>query len=440
MAEAGLRMAMRPQTGSALEYVGRVRYVGMALAAVGALDEAVAEAIAGDFETAVAIRSREGRGNLVPHRIRPRTRGSQATATGTAGSVWAGQIGQMLRLRSEDMTADLWLLSLIRTATQTAFSVTGRIHRLGPRGSFGGFQGISAVDHQGRTYYVHYSGGVGVDQTVDGRLDLHPELPSGVPWVEFYVDSHQGAILRVDLTAGPTAGPVTVEPTGTFDAAGRLLDAVAEGLLVRPPSPDVIFESPDELVAGLEAAGALPPRSLAASRLAALCQQAGLDAGGRLAAELAAGERPAAELPESWTSVLAYLGRRHRPAVKPGIAPVTVVLPELNGIRFALAGLRSGAESTLLTVVGAGLPEMASGGSFGLHWYPWLPWSIRDSGGQWHVTELRAYESYGSEYTTLRLQLVPPLARSVTRLEVVVPGRGARVRASVPVDWMDGYE
>ena len=462
MAEAGLRRVIRPEQGDPLEYVRRVRYVGHALAAVGALDEATAETIAADLDAAIAIRSREGGGTLVPHWIRASAPGSRsalrrAMSAGTvsagtvsagtvsarmvsAGTVSARPLGRLLRMRGDDMSADLWLLSLVRTGTRSVFSVAGWFHAMDGNRPFGVFSGLRAADDRGRGYSVHYSGGIGVGQAADGWLHLNPALPDGVRWVEFYAPQDKVASVRVSIGAEPAAAPVAVEPAAMDTPAERLVNAVAEGLLARPPSPDFVVECPDELVAALEAAGALAPDSPAVSRLAALCEQTGLGVGPRLRAELASGLRPGAELPEPWASVQAYFGRRHRPGVKPGIAPVTAVLPDLDEVRLVLAGLRSGADGTLLTVVAVGLPGSGGMDPFHLGWHPWLPWWIKDSAGQWHATDIGGYDTEGREFASLQLRLHPPLARSVTRLEVFVTGRSARVRASVPVAWVDGYE
>jgi hypothetical protein len=65
MAEAGLRRVLGPDPGSSWEYLARVRYVAAALAMLGAVDQKVADAITSNLETALALRSREHRGNCI---------------------------------------------------------------------------------------------------------------------------------------------------------------------------------------------------------------------------------------------------------------------------------------------------------------------------------------------------------------------------------------
>jgi hypothetical protein len=190
----------------------------------------------------------------------------------------------------------------------------------------------------------------------------------------------------------------------------------------------------DDLAAALATAGALPPGSPAAGRLAALCQRAGAGTGQRLVAALEAGIVPAGELPAAWTSVLACFGRRHRPPGQQGVAPLAVVLPVLDGIRFVLTGVMSEADRTLLSVAALGLPRNDHRDEFTMPWIHWFPWWIRDNAGQWHLAELDSQRTEG-EFTVVLLRLVPPLPRSVTRLEVIVPGKAVQLRVTSPLTW-----
>jgi hypothetical protein len=454
MAEAALRHATGPHPDSVWQYLGRVRYVGAALVMLGILDEARAEGIADDLEAAVAIRSGQHQGSLVPHRIQPgpvqhypgtvqpgmaATAGPEASIPAETKPMRAVPVGQVFRLRNDDTSADLWLLSLIQTPVKTVLSVTGWVSQWSPGRPLARFGRIWAVDDHGRRHVAFYSGSIGLGQSVDGWLCLGTPLAADAHWIDLCADPADGALVRVDLEAG-AAGRVIVEPVEAVSPAERLLDAVAEGVLARLPGPGYVPESPDELVAALEAAGALAPDSPAASRLAGLCQRAGLDAEPGLVAAVAEGRRPAAELPAPWTSLLAYFGRRHRPAVKRGVAPTALILPELDGVRFILAGLRSVPDHTLLSVVALGLPSDGDRQPFGLPWIDWFPWWLRDGAGQWHLAVVESYDTEENGFVTLGLGVIPPLARPVAKVEVIVSGRAARLRATVGVNWVDDHD
>lgn len=451
MAEAALRRATGPQRDSVWQYLGRVRYVGAALVMLGILDEARAEGIADDLEAAVAIRSGQHQGSLVPHRLQQppvaylAATGPPGAAAGTAvraetEPMRATPAGRMFRLRNQDATADLWLLSVVQTPVKTVLCVTGWGSQWSQGRPLTRVGRVWAVDDRGRGYAAFYDGNVGQGQSVDGWLYLGTPLAADVRWFDLRNDPADDALARVDSAARTAPGRVVVEPAEAVSPAEWLLDAVAEGMLARLPESGYVPESPDELVAALEVAGALAPGSPAASRLAGLCQQAGLDTGHALVAAVVEGRRPAAELPTAWTSLLAYFGRRHRPTVKRGVAPLALVLPELDGIRFILAGLRSDSDHTLLSVVALGLPAEGARPPFALPWIPWFPWWIRDSAGQWHLAEVESYDIEENGFVTLGLGVIPPLGRPVTRLEVIVRGRSARVRATVEVNWVPRHD
>jgi hypothetical protein len=73
-----------------------------------------------------------------------------------------------------------------------------------------------------------------------------------------------------------------------------------------------------------------------------------------LAAALAAGGIAPIELPEPWHSILAYADDTNAAPGHSGFAPVTATLPELDGIRFVLDGLRSGPDHAYLRLVTCG--------------------------------------------------------------------------------------
>jgi hypothetical protein len=101
-------------------------------------------------------------------------------------------------------------------------------------------------------------------------------------------------------------------------------------------------------------------------QLAALCQRLG-------AARHGITVWPAADIPAEWASVVAH---RDAPAPAGGperFAPLAVVLPDVDGAWFALAGLSSAAGESHLHVVGIGLPPPA--GRFEYNWTAWSSWT-----------------------------------------------------------------
>lgn len=171
-------------------------------------------------------------------------------------------------------------------------------------------------------------------------------------------------------------------------------------------------------VAALAEAGGLPADSPLPGQLAALCEQLGVTGHGITAA-------PRYDLPESWRSVAAYhLGENPGAGTHAASAPVAVVLPELDGARFAVAGLHTGYGQTWLhvlaygTVAGGIDPRAATS------------WWLRDDTGQWHVAVVTAE---GENYR--QLLVVPPVTPGSTALDLVVAGQAARARAQLPLTW-----
>ncbi|HLX46738.1 MAG TPA: hypothetical protein VKS82_00215 [Streptosporangiaceae bacterium] len=449
LAEAELRQAVRWGAHLRGGYPGSLLHTAAALATVGALDDRVADAIVSDMDAALALRHPGGPAGVAAPRLRsmpmppkvpfppPARPASGGPVPPTpAGRLWAAPAGQMFRLHDEDTPANLWVLSVVGTPDSTWCAVGAMLQGRARHIPYGlRVPRLRALDDRGGQYGMHFSG-YSSETAASGWLSIHPPVPDDVRWIEFYghLDTPR---LRLDLAAPPTPAQVTVDPAGPASPGERLLDAIAAGMLTREADVN-LGNSLDTIVAALTAAHALPPGSLAPSRLATLCQRALLDAGPGLVAALEAGELPAAGLPEPWTSVLVHSVRRHRPAAKTGIAPLAVVLPELDGIRFVLAGLHSEPDHSLLSVVAQGLPQDDHGHKLGFQWSQWFPWWIRDSAGQWHVAQAGGYGLGGHELATLHLRVVPPLPRSVTRLDVIITGRAARVSATVPVVWPAG--
>jgi hypothetical protein len=456
MAEAELRRAQalprdaKPgphDQGSGWACLARLRYAASALAAVGAIEADVAETVVEDLSVALIVRHRVGRRRL-SSRASAVTR--RLLASGAAsplplslslsfggrhgGSVQVVPVGRRLPVSAGEVTADLFLTSMIRIQERTLFAITGQAGQGPNPRPARPLEHLQADDEVGNSYGVSLTGGFSRG-TMAGWLMVHPELPPDVRWIEL----HSGpgtARLRVDVAAPPTPADVRTEPIAPAAPGERLLDSLAAGMLAALPDGDDWPVSLDETVAALEDLGLLPAGSPATSRLAELGRQAGLRTVPGLVAARLAGTIAPAELPEAWTSVVAYFRRRHRPAGKWAVAPIAVPLPECDGVRFILTGLESRADGTMLTGMSFGLSFEHRHQPDCLCLTRWFPWWIRDNTGQWHVAAFENYHSTDGESGTLGLRVVPPLAQPVTQLDVIINGPSQRIRVRVPVDWV----
>lgn len=295
---------------------------------------------------------------------------------------------------------------------------------------------LTVTDDAGTDYRLGFPDGTWAGSTWTGTISLHPAPPATARRLE--ISSPNGPVLRADLTAAEPAAAAPVIVSGpTAESPGeRLLARRAEGMLAtlgrvgpagRGPRPP----GTGELTATLEAAGALSPLSAAPARLAALGQLLGLPA-----------EGPAGEVPDRWTAVVAYYGRRRRPAPASGTAAIGVVLPVLDGARFAVAGLHAGVPGSFLHVVAEGLrplprrmpldPGRSSEGALFID--TGFSWWARDDMGGWHLCALEEVNPVGIE-GLLRMALLPPLGHPTTVLTLEVSGPTEQVTATLPVRW-----
>ncbi len=131
-------------------------------------------------------------------------------------------------------------------------------------------------------------------------------------------------------------------------------------------------------------AGALAPDSRTSGQLAALCAQLGVIGHGITAP-------PEARIPDRWTSIVAQ--RQARPtglgsaARAEGFVPLALVLPDIDGTRFALAGLSAGGGQSYLHLAVSGLAEPARRLRPG--WRPAFSVWLREPAGRWHIATTR---------------------------------------------------
>lgn len=132
--------------------------------------------------------------------------------------------------------------------------------------------------------------------------------------------------LAATWTHSPAVAPAVAG--GAPAGAGHVVHRCPATLLIR--SREAPRAAPRTAAGGLPADSPLPGQS------AGLCEQLGVTGHGITAA-------PRRDLPEPWRSVAAYhLGENPGAGTHAASAPVAVVLPELDGVRYAVAGLHTG--------------------------------------------------------------------------------------------------
>jgi len=379
-------------------------------------------------------------------------RSMTAVAAGAPGSsgprtppCFATRVGQVIPVRAEDVSGEMYLLSYAQTESSARFTVVVRargefvppgIEHSGMYRPFAVFpvHEFVATDDQGTSYPMDFSGRRGSRATeLTGEIILQPGPPAGRRWLDLSTGPGEPAV-RIDLDPAdrpPAAAEVTVgEATASpgehllNNGATRVLPlAVAFPQEVWPP-PAAQPKGPltytadglGDMVTALQACGALSPFSPVPGRLAALCARLNVTGHGIAVP-------PARELPEPWLSLLAHYHRR-RPEAGPGrhgCAAAAVMFHELDGIRLAILGLCHSDASTVLFVLASGLMPR------GLNGPPCVPpdfWPriwVRDSGGRWHATRTGVWTEEDDE-VVMRLEVVPPLSHATTWIDVVAAG------------------
>ena len=120
-----------------------------------------------------------------------------------------------------------------------------------------------------------------------------------------------------------------------------------------------------------------------------------------------------------------------------GCAATAVALPELDGIRLSVLGLHSFDGSTVLYGHASGVTPPGPGGLPGAELdFPLRIW-VRDSRGRWHATRAsaRRWSAEDDTEVALRLEVVPPLSRAITWIEMLAAGPSAQARTTLPLRW-----
>ena len=422
--------------------LGKVISTGWILVAAGALDREYLTGFTDDLYAAITVRSRLLNRDLrrvTRHGAMFGPRGRLAMPSRPVGrAMRVTPIGRTLRVASGRAPSVLHLMSLVRIGTEAVITVVMRMHwppegpgtdleitRAGPHHL--PYDQLWAVDDEGTRYTVRFEGpGRGGTAAWQGIARLSPVPPLGARRLDLVGDGTRLIQLplgpqaaRGDPAAPPATEPVAVPP------GERLLVLRAERILASGdatgPAQGPI---PAEIITVLTQAGAIAAGSPVPGQLAALCRRLGA-AGHGIAVPAAA------EIPAQWASVLARRGAPV-PATGPEVfAPLPGILPDVDGARFALAGLSMTAGESHLHVVSSGMPQLAD--RFAHDWTPGFSWWLGDGAGNWHVATAGEPCTLGDGTQAFGLRLTPPLAAVPDAAEVVVTGPATRVRATVPV-------
>jgi hypothetical protein len=399
----------RDSSGAGLR---RLQVTADAFARTGLLAPELAQAIVASQETALVARRRIGDAKASPEKAPP------------AGQYRAVGIGEQLTVLVDGQQARLELVALVLAPDRTVLTlgVTPPGGQSDPDDSdpddrdFAFLWRVSATDSLGTSYRASYDG------AGTGRLKFRPPVPADAGWL--------------DVTFAPASTPYRIsfnaqdDPPTQFTEllpegrAERYLDSATEQLLrFSPQDPQLeladFYDLTDVLTA-LRGVNAIGPDDPAVRRLVTIARLNQL----RLPADLA--EVAVTDLPPAWRNVLDYAGAQDGPV---GFAPVAAVLPELDGTRWAIAGLRSGPASAELQVL-----------SWGLTWHPLrnsldgFTWWARDSTGRWHFVQSSGAAS-GEDHTDFELELTPAIDPAATTLDLMLTGRSGQLTMTLPLDW-----
>ena len=390
----------------------RLAVAADALAAVDAIDDDLAKSVIADQAIALEIRQRVFGGrfhNMARPAIAP-----------PAGQFLAVGIAKRVGLEVEGDPVEITLLGLVIGPDRAVLTITARRQRATEDDDDDGFwflQEVTAVDNLGGRYRFGLSGG-GDDEVWTGQLHLHPVPRGGVRWLDLTLGPGTPPV-RIDLDQVTGPEPA-IEPLPRSELAERYLDKAAEELLAGRQWQARRLSGGVQALLG---AALIAPDDDAIARLATLARRLGVSLPPGLP------DGPDSDLPERWLSVLGTTGAKDGPT---GIAVAAAVLPELDGTRWTITGLRSTAESAELQVLGWG------GDSEPSHHRYRTPskfsWWARDNTGRWHVANMSG-GSWSGMHSDFTLALTPALHPAATSIDVVLTGKSGRVTVTLPLDW-----
>ena len=457
LAEAELRRATAPGARGR-GHAGRLSLIAQALIAVGAVDIGTADKIQADLDLALAARYQAA--GATPQQlarltgVRPPRAVTETPSASPQGSWQVVPAGQVIRIRDDEIRGELGLLAYLQTTQGGRFTAAGRIHGPAPgpgtqppRPGLPVSRQLTAADDKGASYTLRFSFRTGITGSAvwAGVLDLRPDPPHEIGWLDLRTAPGEPATrIRLDPRDPQIPAPdITV--TRTAHSPGELLlDAIAARILTSTESVPqdnpgqladaelraFIGDGPGHIVAALQAAGALPPSSPAPGQLAGLCARLGITGHGITGP-------PAADLPDRWLSMLTRYHRR-RPYVTPAPgswAATAAELPELDGVRLAVLGLRHADRGTIVHLHAGGVTREDDWEYYrAVRPLPAL-W-IRDHAGRWHATRDYAPRPLGDDgEVTVDLAIAPPLEAGTPWIDLAAAGPSAQIQARLPLRW-----
>ncbi len=420
------------------ECIARLRRVATTLVTVGAVDAGQADMIMDEFQAALGVRHLHPITASPLFMPRPEPPGPAAGGPVTAAPsepLRVIPVSRMLPFRDEDLSGELYVMSLVVTAAQAVAPAVARIRSVSRDGGHGraplGFPALDTVivtDDRGTPYHGGWHGG-GTPGRWAGHLQIRPAPPPGARWLDLAGAGQ--ASLRIALTGARQTASLTAEPRPSAPGE-QFLANVAQQILATAADDAgmarLAAANLGDTVAALEAAGALSPLSPTPGQLAMVCERLGISRHGITA-------RPTADLPAPWLSVLARYGRRHRSAVRDGVATVALPLPEMDGARIALGGLHSVDDHSYLHVFGCGLPSAWTSRRYGPEARPASGWWLRDDAGHWHAAVPSECREDIRGEMAIMLRVLPPLGQETNSgtLFLTLPAGHASVH--VPLSW-----
>ena len=429
-AETYLRLlaeaALRPGSDG---HARRIRRAADLLIEAGVLTEPLTARILADLQLSLHVR---GRQEVFVPGGRLRHLGSFAPgAPGLGSGLASGQPSSWRVLRPGQPTLGSRLMALIllndkglAPATLCFSPAVGTSESDVPV-----LTGLTATDNLGTAYRLSFTDGTWAGSTWTGTVVLIPAPPATVRKLD--ITGPAGPVLRADVADVPADGAAPgAAPRSVQESPGeRLLTRRAEAMLAElalgiHDKPALSQSALAELAGTLEAAGLLSPLSPAPARLAALSQLLGLPL-----------EGPASEVPARWTEIMAYYGRRRRLAPVTGTAAIGMVLPEIDGVRLAMAGVRSGGAGSFLHAAVQGLAPLPRRRPPGTSWDTGFSIWARDDAGGWHLGTVEDISPAGGTAGVLRLALLPPLCHETASLTIEVTGPSQQMAVDLPARW-----
>jgi hypothetical protein len=406
--------------------IDRLQAVAAALMGAGAVSDATAMAVISDLTVAMAARSLidldqllDEPGFLPAH--------ASAKAHAVTGAAQCFAIGITADCRIEDKLSRIHLSALVLSSAQATVEISITFppdlmmrgpHRMHPL--MQALDRVTATDDRGGSYRAHFSGGGGGGRW-DGRFHLSPVPPTGLRWLDFTVPDANVVRVPLDMPSAPLN--TTFTPLPPEEHADRYLDGMTRAMLVSGDD-----ESPEAPLTAstLVEAGVLGPDSAALGRLAAAAAKVGIDLPTPLAGI------PPQELPAGWLMLPERPSRVPGPT---GIVPFVAELPDLDGARCVLTGLRSEPERATMRMHAEGWPDR----HFGWHgrMAEVFRWTARDDVGGWYLAQ-EAGGSWGGGEADLEFWLAPALNPRAKTLEVILTGPSGEVSVTVPLEWQEG--